>query len=333
MAIVEALSETTNVVEKIVVAIVNLNSGIISPELLPITDVKVMLPSLQNKIANQGYTLETTQPLQVYQLPFSFVIQNGVLELFIHLLAFNPFQRFSLWQYIQLPFFVNNDLVQVNDKHKFIAINEETDHVMLLEDINQCDDVQSKSNEYVCPKIPILKEFQNLCLPSLYFHGNLASCEVEKSASLTSWFITLIESVAVFFPEITTLIRSCPNAGTTVETVDAGIHFLNHTSSCSVHSDQILLPSRPHLANHSVSLFSVNVTAFNPPTISPPRKDTNETETLAPLEPFEPEDKILEVFQTLFSVSAFILVIAIICLLIYFVFSKAPTETSSVLGV
>ena len=328
MAIAEALSETTNVVQKIVVAIIHLNSGIISPELLPISDVKVMLPSLQNKIANQGYTLETTQPLQVYNLPFSFVIQNGILDLFIHFLAFNPFQQFSLWQFVKLPFYVNDDLVEVVEQNEFIAINEETDHVMLLEGIDQCNEIQSESNQYICPKIPILKETKNQCLPSIFSLGNLDSCKIEKAEPLISWFVTLIESVAVFFPESTTLVESCPNAKTTVKTVEAGIQFLNHTSSCSVHSDHILLPSRPHLANHSVSLLSVNVTEFHLPTLSPPRKDTIENETMAPLEPFEPENTALEVIQTLFSVLAFALVMAVICLLMYFTFSKAPNNTS-----
>ena len=137
-----------------------------------------------------------------------------------------------------------------------------------------------------------------------------------------SWksHVTLIEN--------TTLVRSCSNADTTVENVNDGIHFLNHTSCCSADSDQILLP---HLANYSVSLLSVNLlTEFHPPSVSPTHKDAIANERLVP---FEPENLVLEGFLNIFSELAFILVMAVFGLLIYFKFSKPAKDISLCLGV
>lgn len=325
LALTEVLNETTSLVRRMTTAIINLNSGIMSQEVLPIDTVKNVLPHFQNKIANEGYTLEATQPLQVYSLPFSFVIQNGILDLFIHFLAFNPLQKFSLWQYVQLPFFVNDSAVEVIDPHEFIAINEETENVMLLESVKQCNEMKSQPQNYVCPRTPILKSPQDYCLPSLFLNGNLKPCQTTKSFSLTSWFVTLIESVAVFFPEVTTLVTSCPNKETRVETIEAGVHFLNHTGSCSIHSDNILLPSRPHITNHSVSRVSVNISDFEFIEFNSPNHFDTKNDTLIPLE-FEIENEALEIFQTLFSVLAFVLVSGVITLLVYFTFTKAPIQ-------
>lgn len=326
LAISAVITETTDVVRRISKAVIHLNSGIISPEILPVEDVDVLLPALKNQIHNEGYSLEPTETIQVYSQPFSFMIENGILDLFIHFKAFNPFQLFSLWQYIDLPFFVDEEPVRITDPHRFLAVNEETEMVMVLQNLDDCDELRSAQRELLCPKTPILKNYEDLCLPSLFTSGNLKNCAFEKTQRLASWFVSLIGSIAVFLPETTTLIKTCRGGPTTTENVSAGVHFLNHSASCAVHSDHFWLPSQPQLVNHSIALHSVRLKFESLPEIVSEKQPLQNSTEFPALEMTPENSSIHEVSQTIFITITFMLVVSIIGFILFLTFSK-PTNT------
>ena len=326
LAISAVITETTDVVRRISKAVIHLNSGILSPEILPVEDVDELLPALKNQIHNEGYSLETTETIQVYSQPFSFMIENGILDLFIHFKAFNPLRLFSLWQYIDLPFFVDEEPVRITDSHRFLAFNEETENVMVLENLNDCYELRSDQRHFICPKTPIMKKYEDLCLPSLFTSGNLQNCAVEKTQNLASWFVSLIGSIAVFLPEPTTLIKTCRDGPTTTETVSAGVQFLNHSASCAVHSDHFWLPSQPQLVNHSIALHSVSLNIDSLPEIFSENKPLQNSTEFPALEIPPESSSIHEVSQTIFITVTFMLVVSIIGFILYLTFSK-PTNT------
>ena len=330
--VVELLTDTDQTLKDITEALVNLNAGIISPQILPPSELSVAIPALENKISTHGFTLETTSPMKVYNLPFSFAIQDGILDLLVHFHGYNPLSGFDLWQWIDLPFFVGNEIVKVEDTAKFIAVENQFDRVIVPQDMTKCPKLKVAESSFICPHAPIMKKSNGICLADLFRENKVDSCKLVPTKNVTDWFSSVKETFYVFFSQPTRVHKSCSKKHSFNEKIyPSGIHVLDNTDECSLHTDQFFLHAKPHLANHSIVLHNVT---FSLKEVFEAKSRQNFSTPAPEIEllDYAIHSPSLEIFQWILTVIILIIIVSVVSFLSYLYFVTTPMKTSLVEG-
>jgi hypothetical protein len=232
---------------------------------------------LQDRAERMGGVLMTTHPMDMFDLPTSFVCHDKDIYVFLHVPIIK--ERMQLFEYISVPIRVpgNGSFIQVTAKKDFILVSKKNSlhKEMTGEELRRrC---KTLGSNYLCEHLGVFnRRMESSCLGSLFVNslsGVHSCCETEMVTE--DWMVRQMsaERFLLFSREPLNLMYECRN-GTRNNVVVHGIQLVEVPEQCEVFSSEFeLIPS----AEFSIRMSVIHEVNWNRSSIFHPWRD-QETE-------------------------------------------------------
>ena len=127
-----AVLQISSMAGKLFRGLEELMAGRLSFDLVHDEEVRREFRELRSAAFNKGYEVVFPSPSQVFQLPASFLAENGKVHVVVDvpIVPIRHFNDFDLYHYHSVPFLLGNQLVRVRSTDSLLAVNKDKSQFM-----------------------------------------------------------------------------------------------------------------------------------------------------------------------------------------------------------
>ena len=127
-----AVLQISSMADKLFRGLEELMAGRLSFDLVHDAEVRREFHELRSAAFNKGYEVVFPSPSQVFQLPASFLAENGKVHVIVDvpIVPIRHFNDFDLYHYHSVPFLLGNQLVRVRSTGSLLAVNKDKSQFM-----------------------------------------------------------------------------------------------------------------------------------------------------------------------------------------------------------
>lgn len=223
-----------------------LHKGLVSPK-----GLDKALKDIQKRALDQGLLIGVKKPLELYQLPTSFVYNhhNDILHVIVHVPMYRESHILQLQRYIPIPFYAPSleKFVQVNSDAQYLARSPDGTLLKTLSehDLNACLNI---GHAYFCEDHALEKPSETNCLLQL-FSGlkeiNLEQCDLHILPRATKILQTTKNQYIISTSEPISITQTClrTNSNTPLK-LSPGTYSLEINPNCTTSSEYwVIYPS------------------------------------------------------------------------------------------
>ena len=252
-------------ISKLISGLWDLLQGHLSPHFINIKHMETVLFHLQAKMELRGMSLAITSPIQIFQLPVSYLMENNVIRIFVHIPAYAINSEIPLYLYRPLPHVApeENVVIYIDIEDRYLAIDHAATHfaTFTTEQLGTCLQIEPY---YHCKNLIYRRQIETSCVASLFSTKAKtmpASCK-RFIAPLTDDIIQLDTSYAVISREDGTLRSRCPGGKIENEIqLVKGLSFHDLQPGCSITTNTHMFNVPDNLTTtYEVQVFNLTLT-------------------------------------------------------------------------
>ena len=124
--------QISSMADKLFRGLEELMAGRLSFDLIHDEEVRREFRELRSAALNKGYEVVFPSPSQVFQLPTSFLAENGNVQVVVDIpiVPIRHYNNFDLYHYHSVPFLLGNQLVRVRSTDSVLPVNKDKSQFM-----------------------------------------------------------------------------------------------------------------------------------------------------------------------------------------------------------